>query len=70
MDRTPTHGTVRPKTAVARLAVGLALVLGSISSVTLLLMEGYSPRAMVVVGLTLVLTSIVGLWYSIRGTWN
>lgn len=69
-DSARVQGSARPPIKVGRLVVGLALVLGSVSSVTLLLMEGYSARAMVVIGLTLILTSIVGLWFTIRGTWD
>lgn len=64
------QGSAQPTIRVGRLVVGLALVLGSVSSVTLLLIEGYSARTMVVIGLTLILTSIVGLWFTIRGTWH
>lgn len=64
------EGAGHPPIKVFRLLVGLALVLGSVSSTVLLLMEGYLARTMVVIGLTLILTSIVGLWVTIRGTWD
>jgi hypothetical protein len=66
----PAGGAERPKVRAVRLVFGLMLVLGSVTSVALLLHEGYSARAMVVLGLTLILTSVCGLWFAIRGTWD
>lgn len=55
---------------IVRLLLGLLLILGSVTSVSLLWVEGYSPRAMIVLGLTLMLTSACGIWFAIRGRWD
>lgn len=66
-DADPVAAPGRSRAPIVRIGLGLLLILGSVSSVTLLWVDGDSPRAKIVLGLTLMLTGACGMWFAIRG---